>query len=244
MDGRKTFLGLARRSFAFWFGGIWLLCGAPFLIAGVYLGIDHWQLGERFKREAQVADGMVLTKRIRRDRNGSNPSYWVGYRFAAANGTVVKDEAQVSAQLWDRLVERERVRVSYLPDRPQANRIDGAEPGWLLPLIFTGLGLVFVPLGGWIFFKGTAAIRRELRLESEGVLADATVIEVAPANVSFNGVPQWRIVYRFRDYGGNTREGRSGLLPPAEAQGWKPGDRAKARFDPGDPRASVWAGKA
>lgn len=244
MDGQKTFFGLARRSFAFWFGGIWLLCGAPFLIIGLYLGIDEWQLADRFKREAQVTDGMVLTKRIRRERNGSSPSYWVGYRFAAANGAVVKSEAQVSVQLWDRLAEREPVRVTYLPDRPQANRIEGEHSGWLPPLIFTGLGVVFVPIGGWIFLKGVAGIRRELRLESQGVTGEATVVEVAPANMSINGVPQWRIRYRFRDYGGNTREAQSSLMPPGEAQAWKAGDRGKARFDPANPRISVWVGKA
>ncbi len=72
MRGRpRTVLGLARRSFAFWFGGIWLVCGLPFLVVGVYVGIDTLRHQARFRSEAQVAEGMVLTKRLSRGSNKS-----------------------------------------------------------------------------------------------------------------------------------------------------------------------------
>jgi hypothetical protein len=52
--GQPTFFGLARRSFASWFGGIWLFWGAPFLIGGIYVGIDTMRQQQRFKDEAQA----------------------------------------------------------------------------------------------------------------------------------------------------------------------------------------------
>jgi hypothetical protein len=218
------------------------LCGAPFLIIGMYVGIDTLHQQERFRNEAKVSQGMVLTKRISRDKDST--SYWVGYRFSAPDGTVVKTEAKISGELWDRLVEREPVRVTYLPDRPLSNRIEGEGPDWMLPLIFTVLGLVFVPLGGWIFFKGLTQTVRELRLQSDGAMTEAVVVEVGPTEVSFNGVPQWRIHYRYRDHRGRSRTGTSGLMTPEEAQAWKAGDKGTARFDMHAPKKSVWAGRA
>jgi len=50
MTGRqRTFLGLAGRSFGFWFGGIWLLCGVPFLVVGLYAGVDTIRQQARFR---------------------------------------------------------------------------------------------------------------------------------------------------------------------------------------------------
>lgn len=247
MKAGKSFFGLAKRSFAFWFGGIWFFAGAPFLIIGIYVGIDTWRKDESFAREGQVTQGMVLTKSISRsrDREGrESTDYWVGFRFHAPNGAVVKRKAKVSGDLWDRLVEREPIRVAFLPGDPQTNRIEGETSAWMLPIIFAGLGLVFVPIGGYIFFKGVAGILRELRLQSGGTLAKATVIEVEPTNISIQGVPQWRIRYRYRDSLGRDHDGASNVMPPEEAQAWKAGDTGTARFDAHAPKKSIWVGKA
>lgn len=242
------FLRLAKRSFAFWFGGIWFFVGAPFLILGIYVGVDTLRQQERFKNEAQVAEGMVLNKWISvqtsSQQRRETKSYWVDYRFSAPDGAVVKGEAQVSRGLWDRLVEREPVRVTFLPGDPRSNRIEGESPAWMVPLIFTGLGLVFAPIGGFIFFKGVAGIRRELRVKSAGSMAQATVLEVGPTNTSFNGVRQWRIQYRYQDYVGRTHRGKSKLMAPEEAQAWKAGDTGTVRYDSHAPKKSIWVGKA
>lgn len=247
MQAGKSFLGLAKRSFAFWFGGIWFFVGAPFLIIGIYVGIDTWREDERFAREGQVAQGMVLTKSITRRRESGgreSTTYRVEFRFRTPEGTVVKREAQVSGDLWDRLVERESIRVTFLPDDPQTNRIEGESSIWLVSIVFTGLGLVFVPIGGVIFFRGVAGILRELRIQSGGTLAKATVVEVEPTNISFKGVQQWRISYRYHDSLGRTHNGASNVMPPEEAQEWKVGDTATVRFDPHAPKKSIWVGKA
>lgn len=246
MRQQPSFLSLAKRSFPFWFGGVWLLCGTPFLILGIYIGVDNLRQQERFKNEAQVTEGMVLTKRISRSTDSQgreSTSYWVGYRFRASDGTTVRNEMQVSEKLWDRLVEREPVRVSYLPGRPQANHIEGEGPSWIVPGVFALIGFVFAGGGGVIFAKGLGGILRELRLRDEGATVEATVVEVGPANISFKGVPQWRIRYRYQDYSGRTHRGESNVMTPEEAQAWKAGDKGTARFDSRAPKKSIWVGR-
>lgn len=165
---RRTFFALARRSFPICFGGIWLVCGVPFLVIGIYVTIDTMRLQDRFTNEAQVVQGMVLTKRIHSGNKSGNKettSYLVGYRFRASDGTVVRSETKVSGTLWDRLVEREPVQVTYLPDQPRTHRIEEQGPDWIVPLIFTVLGILLVPTGGWIFSRGVRGIVRELRLQ-------------------------------------------------------------------------------
>lgn len=247
MRPRPTFPTLVKRSFAFWFGGIWLVGGLLFLVIGVGVGVGTMRTGARLEREGQVAEGMVLTKTISRqqDKRGrQSTSYRVGYRFTALDGTVVTAETEVSGRLWDRLVEREPVMVTYLPSRPQTSRLEGQPNDWMLPGIFALVGVVLGGIGGFIFVRGVRGIMRELHLREEGAMVQATVMEVGPANVTFNGVPQWRIVYRYIDHRGRAHEGRSNVMPPEEAQAWKPGDTATARFDTRAPRKSIWVGKA
>jgi hypothetical protein len=239
---RVTFFRAATRSFAFLFGGIWLFVGAPFLIIGLYVAYDTLQQQQRFKTEAQVVDGMVLTKSIRRNKNSS--SFWVSYRFPAPDGTMLTTEAKVSGTLWDRLVEREPVHVTYLSSAPRTNRIEGAGADWVLPGVFTILGLVFAPIGGVIFLNGVRGILRQLRLQTEGTRADAAVVEVTETNLSVNGVPQWRIRYRYQDHRGRPHTGDSGAMPPEEAEPWKVGDTGIVHFDPHAPKKSIWVGRA
>jgi hypothetical protein len=241
MNQTKTFLTLARRSFPFCFGGIWLFCGLPFLILGVYFTIDIFRLQQRFRNEALVTEGMVLTKTIRSNKDSKN--YRVGYRFRAPDGSFVKSEANVTGDFWDRVTERGPVRVMYLSSDPKINHIEGAVTGWMLALVFAGLGFFFVTFGGLIFLKGLKGIVLELRLERTGAIVEATVIHVGPAGASSNGVPQWRIRYRYQDYKGQKRTGESGPMSPAEAQEWKVGDKGTARFDPKAPQKSAWAGR-
>lgn len=148
---RKSFFSLAKRSFAFWFGGIWLFCGSPLLIIGIYVGVNAFLVQKRFEKEAVVTEAMVLEKSLRSNRGGK--SCWVGYRFHRADGTVVKNQVQVNAASWDRSVKRGPVSVTYLPDRPTINRIAGAETRWMFALIATGVGLFLLRSTDSFFLK-------------------------------------------------------------------------------------------
>lgn len=241
MMNQRSFFSLAKKSFAFCFGGIWLLCGVPFLIIGIYLGIDGYHLQERFKKDAAIAEGIVLTKSIRGHKDSE--SYWIGYRFRASDGSFVKNEVRVDGASWDRFLERGSIRVRYLPDHPRINRIDGAEANWLMALIFTGFGLFFVPIGGWIFFTGVRGVARELNLSTNGMPTQATVTSIVPAEVSIDGVPQWRIRYRYQDHRGRNYTSESSPMSPEAAKEWRTGDQGTAKFDLKAPGKSVWIGK-
>ncbi|HEY7521474.1 MAG TPA: DUF3592 domain-containing protein [Methylomirabilota bacterium] len=238
----RSFLGEVAGAFPFWFGGIWLACGLPFVVAGVWVAVDTFQEQQRYTTAALITEGMVLSKRISGGSKEST-SYWVSYRFPAPDGGVVHGETKISADLWDRLVEREPIRITYLPGRPDAHRLEDQGPDWVTPLGFTALGGVFAGLGGWIFWGGLRRILRERRLLQEGTRAEATVTDVEPANVSFNGIGQWRIRYRYRDHGGREHYGASHLIPPEEAEQWKVGDTGVARLDVHSPGSSMWVGK-
>ena len=109
----QSYWPTARQSFGFWFGGIWLICGLPFALVGVFQFYDDW----RFAREARSIDGMVLTKEIRRSssnrsRSSETKHYEATYRFTIGTQTIEgRDELTLDA--WSRLVEREPVHVLY-----------------------------------------------------------------------------------------------------------------------------------
>jgi hypothetical protein len=141
-----------------WFGGLWLAIGLLFLAIALGVGLHDLRVQSRLDSEARVAEGMVLEKWIRRGsgsagRRGETTNYRVSYRFTTASGERVKGEAEVPRARWDALVERERVRVTYLPDAPGTHRIDGETSVWVLPAVFGGLGLVFAGVGGVILFR-------------------------------------------------------------------------------------------
>ncbi|HEV8712576.1 MAG TPA: DUF3592 domain-containing protein [Candidatus Binatia bacterium] len=239
-----SFLSINAQSFWLWFGGIWLVVGAPFFSIGIYTAIQTANQQERFQQEGQVAQGMVLTKSIKSNSKNSSPQYWVTYRFTTPDGQVMKGSAQVNVEAWDRLQERGPIQVTYVPHAPQSHRVEGQDSGWVLPLIFTILGSVFTLLGGFVFLKGLSQVRRTRRLEREGMITEGTVLEIVPGNLSINDIPQWMIHYRYQDHLGRTHRGQSSLLSPEEAQAWQVGDTGTVRFDGRQPHQSAWVGKA
>jgi hypothetical protein len=240
---KKSFFSLAKRSFGFWFGGIWLFCGAPFLIIGIYTGIKTMYEEERFQKESRMATGMVLTKSITTDSKNSSKHYGVTFRFTTPDIKNKNGNATVSMELWDRLEERGPINIVYVPGEPRLFRVEGNKANWMFPAIFSLLGMVFVPIGGFIFFKSVAQIWQASRLRERGMQTEGTVIEVGPGNVSMNGVPQWVVRFKYRDHQGLTHEGESDPLPPEEAQAWQAGDKGSVRYNFRSPRESVWLGK-
>jgi hypothetical protein len=242
-------LAITGLNFCLWFGGIWLFVGLPFLIIGLYVGAQHVIVNNRLDTEGRTIEGMVLTKEIRtssssqsRGRSSSVPTYHVTFRFVTPSGLITSD-AEVNLDVWDKLVEREPIQVTYLPDAPQHYRIEGQSSGWVLPIIFTVLGGFFTVVGGYIFWRGLSQSRSREQLQREGFTTEATVTQVSPRNVWVNGVQQWAIHYEYRDDRSRTHEGKS-PLSPEEAEAWKEGDKGVVRYDRGRPKRSVWLGRA
>jgi hypothetical protein len=220
------------------FGGIWLLVGVPFTIAGVWI----YTTEREFERDAVVARGIVLSKDISRSRNNNgstSTSYSVRYRFTPRGGTAVEGESTVDRDDWNRLVEREPIEIAYLPRDPSTNRVRG-ESKMLLAWIFGGLGSLFAIAGGVIFGIGVRGSLRGRRIRESGMTAEAVITGVKMTNVKVNRRRQARVVYEFRDDRGERRTGKGPYMGVDEAQRWKPGDHITIKYDRDRPQHSVW----
>jgi hypothetical protein len=235
------------KNFWFWFGGIWFFCGLPFLIVGLYLGIQHGDVSKRLDAEGRAVEGMVLTKSVRSSsssssQRNSSPTYEITFRFLTPEG-LVNGTAQVTREAWDQFVEREPLGITYLPDDPQRYRIEGQTSGWILPGVFTGLGSIFTIIGGFILLNARNQSRAKERLQREGQTTEGTIVEVRPGTIRINRVQQWNLHYRYQDNQGKFHIGKI-PLSPEEAETWKAGDSGKVRYDRRRPQKSVWIGKA
>lgn len=239
MGGGVSFFGLAARSFWLWFGAIWLLVGSVFLVVGVF--IAH---GEReYQQDGQVAQGVVLTKSIRRADRDSDTEYRVSYRFTTSSGQRVEGRDSVSVHVWEALREQEPVQIQYLPRNPSSNRIHG-QTNWVLLLVFGGMGAVFAPVGGFLSLRSLRKALRERRLWSRGMVAEATVTGVRQSNVRINRRPLWIIDYEYRDHFGQTHQADSGYVTREEVATWQVGDTGHVRHDSQRPEQSVWISRS
>jgi hypothetical protein len=235
------------KNFWFWFGGIWFFCGLPFLIVGLYLGIQHGDVSKRLDAEGLAVEGMVLTKSVRSSsssssQRNSSPTYEITFRFLTPEG-LVNGTAQVTREAWDQFVEREPLGITFLPDDPQRYRIEGQTSGWILPGVFTGLGSIFTLIGGFILLNARNQSRAKERLQREGQTTEGTIVEVRPGTIRINRVQQWNLHYRYQDNRGKFHIGKI-PLSPEEAEGWKEGDTGRVRYDRLRPQKSIWIGKA
>jgi hypothetical protein len=242
-----TKLVITPKNFWLWFGGIWLTCGLPFLIIGLYAANQQLVADRRLAAEGRTVDGIVLTKAITyssssSSNRSSSPTYRVRFRFQSTEG-LLSDEAEVSQDTWDRLIEREPIHVTYVPGAPQFHRIEGQVGEWIMPVAMTVIGAIFAGLGGFILLRARSRLHTSARLQREGITAEATVTEIRPARMRINGVQQWLVRYQYQDDRGRSRTG-SEQLSPEEGERWKAGDKATVRYDRKQPSHSVWIGKS
>lgn len=220
------------------FGGIWLLVGLPFAIAGIVL----FRAEQHFAREARSATGIVLSKDIDRNResDGSTKTrYSVRYRFTAPDGQVREGSTQLDRAQWQTLAEREPIEIAYAASDPSNHRVHGTSRT-LLAIIFGGLGGAFTIAGAVIFSFGLRGSRRRRRLHETGMTADGAVTGVKATKVKINRQAQGRVLYEFRDDRGELRRGQSDYMPIDTAMEWKAGDRITIRYDRQRPQDSIW----
>jgi len=228
-----------RKNIGLILGGIWLVVGVPVTIGGYTM----YQEEQRFTREAIPAEGMVLTRNIRRAKSDTRTStqYSITYRFTAADGKTYEGSDKVDVHLWERLVEQGPVGIEYLPGQPDRNRIAGNSQ-WSNTVIMGLLGSGFTVAGGIIFGLSVRSRLESRRLLRHGLLAEGQITKVYETSVRINRMSQWRLDYRFTDYMGRPQEGRSAYLAPEEALRWKEGDSGEVRYDKNRPKRSLWVG--
>jgi hypothetical protein len=145
----------------------WLLgagIGAIFLFAGcaVFIeGVADLLTERRYASRARLADARILDKSMARAERGGRRSteYFARYRFEAADGREAEGLAALEPAAWEAAKAGDRIRVRYLADEPRINRPAG-EGGFLVPIIFILIGLVFAPLGALMAW-GSWLVRRD-----------------------------------------------------------------------------------
>src|SRR5262245_39378615 len=111
---------------------------------------------------------------------------------------------------------------------------------WAILSAPLAIGIIFSAVGAG--FTGYALWQEQIgqRLLATGASARATIAAVEQSYTRIHGRYQWRVRYQYQDQAGGTHQGTSGLMDPALAQTWRPGDQAFIRYDPADPTTSIW----
>lgn len=235
---RITFGG---RHLHLWIGAIFMVVGPIFL----HMGIQQASEESRYRNEGKTAEAVVLDKWIKKAEGGDNSRtrYEISYRFSDAQGRESDGTGEIEVEEWENLQKGSKIKVTYLPDSLNASRIEGSRD-WTSSVIAMALGGLLTVIGGVIVIPGFSRLLSESRLRRSGTAAEGEVIKVEPTKISLNRVRQWVIRYRYKDHMGQVREGKTGMLPPDEAQAWNKGDKGEVRFDQRQPEKSVWIGKA
>jgi hypothetical protein len=229
-------LNLSGGRFFLWFGAAFLAIGLAFL----YAGMQDATRERAYQEQGEVVAAVVVEKSIKRASREGNTStrYEIAYRFTAADGRTVQGVDAVGVDEWERLAPGSPFKITYLPGAPETSRAEGSGDT-ASPYLMMGMGSLFALIGGVLFVRTAARLRRERRLLREGLTAQGTVLAIEPTNVAVNRVRQWAVRYRYRDPSGRDHEATSGALPPKEARAVAVGDTIEARFDRERPEQSL-----
>ena len=221
--------------------------GTIFVVAGTLASIGsvgEWRAARRFEQDALTAQAAVVETSLQGASRDGNQStrYLLTYRFTLSNGAEREQTEEIPLDVWEALAAGDAVTVRYLPDDPATARTRSTTPAWVPPLVAV-LTAAFALLGVLIARPGWRRLLVLVRVQRNGVTAQAAVTEVAPAGIVVNRVPQWRLKYEFRDQRGERHEGLSDYLRPHEAAEWQAGDRGTILYDRDSAADNVWLGK-
>lgn len=98
------------------------------------------------------------------------------------------------------------VTVEYVEGNPGKSRIEGMRralfgPWVILVAIFPAVGFVI------LYFSSASGAKRN-RLLREGILAQGTLVDKEPTNVTINNRPLWEFTFEFTDRNGQRREAK------------------------------------
>ncbi|HMP03940.1 MAG TPA: DUF3592 domain-containing protein [Gemmatales bacterium] len=137
-----------------------LLFGVPALSVGLTLGFNMSQ----FLTVAKRTEGKVVALKhnnqsgtLRHRRSGSGLAPEVEYQV---NGTRHRFLSHLSTSP-PRYGVGDAVTVLYAPDQPEAGQIEGFLENWLIPLLASGLGGIFVLIGMAILIRSMRTRRED-----------------------------------------------------------------------------------
>jgi len=224
-----------RGSFFFWFGLLFAVVGTPFLVIAVY----QLRIEREILSNGTFATAALVEKGHSSSRNSSS-NYWLKYVFNDGRGVEHIRQAQVKWEQWRRFKDGDTLSIRYLPENPERNRLGREidDAWWVLPAIFSILGVVFGGLGWTFVVVAVRKIMKRLALLQKGSIADAdiTSFEFDPS-IRINGRNPPFFRYRYI-VDGKKHSGRSPDLPFKMMGLWNHGDKIRVFYDPKQPENS------
>jgi hypothetical protein len=125
-------------------GVLFLMLGCIFALAALLL----WGFGAWFRAQAAETSGIVSEVSLRHYADGNSYCPVVHFRV---RGQVYTHYSDICS--WPASYEQgQEVRLWYDPNDPQRVQLDDFVGNWLLPLIFGGVGLLFIGIGTFSLF--------------------------------------------------------------------------------------------
>ena len=176
-----------------------------FLLVGIGLLVAAGIFAERTSRfvgQAITTSGEVVELVRSRSSNSSsgtrNYTFKPRVRFTAPDGKVVEFLSNVGSNPPGFTIG-EQVRVLYDRDDPTDALIDDFVSLWLIPLILSGIGLVFFTVGTVMAVLPWFADRRRQKLERFGNRITADIVGVQRRNLRINRQHAYRVEARWQD---------------------------------------------
>ncbi|MBE9206538.1 DUF3592 domain-containing protein [Nostoc sp. LEGE 06077] len=130
------------RLFGSIFGGV----GSIFLITGILIGVNTRSfVGKSIATSGTVID--VVKHRSRDSKGRSFTAYYPVIKFTANSGKLIEFEAN-SGSNPPAYNQGQKVEILYNPQEPESAVISSWFELWFLPTMFTGMGSLFVVIGG------------------------------------------------------------------------------------------------
>lgn len=220
------------------FALFWTLLSAIFPVVGVGFYINETNDYRQLSREGVIVPGVVLEMRI--EESSDSISYEVDYQFTApVNGDPTRfgDSESVSASYFDRLRVGQKIQVRYAASNPELSALEPVfgPPSIVLPLVFGGMGGLFVLIGLAMLVSGISGIFYVNALRLRGQQTQAIIFD-RWQDTDSDGDTTYYVAYSFH---ADTPKGQR-LIARAEQnrdlyKQYEIGDSVIVRYLPGNP---------
>ena len=176
------------------FIGIFTFVGGTFFAIGLALFTES----VNFKRTASSAEGVVYDIETRSDSDGS--SYYPMVRFTPAGAEEPVEFTGGVGSNPSSYKRDQKVKVIYDPKNPEKARIDSFFETALFPLVFSGMGGIFLAIGLGFLISRIKDRQNDawLRLNGKQVTAKITGVEY-DTSFKVNGQSPWRITAQWHN---------------------------------------------
>lgn len=178
------------------------LIAAIFLVVGLVLmggGIWAWSAHNRISSDGLRTQATVIDLEYRRDASQDGGGWAAVFEYQDRDGKthIHRPNSTSNPPAYS---HGETVDIFYLPDAPEQAMVDDFMGRWLLTTILSGMGAVFILLGGSMLALHLRGKHTQARLQKEGVevLAKFTRCDPDPGIVVQGRTP-WRVSAQAQD---------------------------------------------